>query len=85
LKGSKPSFKELLDKGEIIEVTSIGAVCGLDEYEYCVRVKCSHWDEEKNCCGRFIWISVVYKGKYYTLMMLRDKAKDNLRLARYLK
>jgi len=37
---SKLSSKELLGKGEVVEVTSIGTVCGLDEYEYCVREKC---------------------------------------------
>lgn len=78
------SFDGLLEKGTIVEVTSIGAICGLDENEYCIRTKCDYWDKEKSQCKRFIWVSVMHNGKYHTLIMPRDKAKDNEKLARYL-
>jgi len=81
----KPSFKELLDKGEVVEVTSIGTICGLKEHEYCVRDKCQYWDKEKRDCTRFVWVSVMYEGRYHTLIMRRDKAKENVKIARFLK
>ena len=46
----KPSFKELLDRGEIVAVTSVGTICGLDKYEYCIRDGCEYWDKEKHQC-----------------------------------
>jgi len=79
-----PSFKELLNKGDVVEVTSIGTICGLDEYEYCVRNKCQYWDNERRLCNRFVWISVLYEGKYHTLIMTREKAKENVKIARIL-
>jgi len=81
---STPSFKELLNKGDVVEVTSIGTICGLDEYEYCVRNKCQYWDNERRLCNRFVWISVLYEGKYHTLIMTREKAKENVKIARIL-
>jgi len=82
---SIPSFKELLNKGDVVEVTSIGTICGLDEYEYCVRDKCQYWDNERRLCNRFVWISVMYEGKYYTLIMTKEKAKENVKIAKFLK
>jgi len=82
---SKPSLRELLEKGDVIEVTSVGTVCGLDEHEYCVRSKCQYWDEEGRKCARFVWVSVMYEGRYHTLIMLRDKAKENVKIAKFLK
>jgi len=82
---SKPTFKELIEKGEIVEVTSVGTICGLDEYEYCVREKCQYWNKEDRKCVRFIWISVSYEGRYHTLIMQREKAEENPKIARYLK
>jgi len=82
---SKPSFKDLLEKGEVIEATSIGTICGLDEYEYCVRDKCQYWNKEDRRCTRFVWVSVMYEERYHTLIMLRDKAKENVKIARFLK
>jgi hypothetical protein len=82
---SKPTFSELLEKGEVIEVTSIGTICGSDEYEYCVRDRCQHWDKEERKCNRFVWVSVFYDEKYHTLIMQREKAKENVKIARYLR
>jgi len=82
---SKPSFKELLDRGEIVEATSVGTICGLDRYEYCVRDKCQYWDKENRSCLRFVWVSVMYEGKYHVLIMLKDKAKENVKIVRFLK
>jgi len=82
---SKPSFKELLERGDIVEVTSIGTICGLDAYEYCVHDRCQYWDNEKRECKRFVWASVMYEGKYHTLIMSRDKAKENVKIAKFLK
>jgi len=83
--GSKPTFEELLEKGEIVEVTSLGTICGLDEYEYCVRDKCDKWDEEKQQCTLFVWVSVMYNDKYHTLIMRREEAKKNSRIAKFLR
>jgi len=82
---SKPSFKELLAKGDVIEVTSVGTVCGLDEYEYCIREKCQYWNNEKNECKRFVWVSIIDEGLYHTIIMLREKAKENAKIAKFLK
>jgi len=82
---SKPSFKDLLEKGEVVEVTSVGTICGLDKYEYCVRERCEHWDKEKRQCILFVWISIMYEGKYHMLIMRREKAKENMKIARFLK
>ncbi|HIE18137.1 TPA: hypothetical protein EYP75_00270 [Candidatus Bathyarchaeota archaeon] len=82
---SKPSFKELMEKGDIVEVTSVGTICGLDEYEYCAYGRCQYWDEKKRQCKRFVWASVMYEEKYYTLVMSREKAKENVKIARFLK
>ena len=82
---SIPSSKELLEKGEVVEVTSVGTICGLEEHEYCVRDKCEYWDGERNQCTLFVWISIMYEGKYHTLIMRREKAEENMKLARFLK
>jgi len=82
---SRPSFKELIEKGDIVEVTSVGTICGLDEHEYCVYSRCEHWDKEKRRCKQFVWVSVMYEGKYRTLIMSREKAKENPKIARFLK
>jgi len=82
---SKLSSKELLGKGEVVEVTSIGTVCGLDEYEYCVREKCQYWDKENRRCTRFVWVSVMYEGRYHVLIMLKDKAKEKTKIAKFLR
>mgnify|MGYP000194440377 FL=1 len=85
MSSSKPSFKELLEKGEVVEVTSIGTICGLEKYEYCIREKCEYWGKEKRQCTLFVWISIMYEGKYHTLIMRREKAKENMKIARFLK
>jgi len=82
---SKPTLKELIEKGEIVEVTSLGTICGLDKYEYCVRDRCDKWDKDKRQCTLFVWVSVMYNGKYHTLIMRREKAKENSKIARFLK
>ena len=82
---SRPSFDELLKKGDVVEVTSIGTICGLDKYEYCVRDKCQYWDKEGRKCNRFVWVSIMHEGKYHTLIMPRDRAKENVKIAKYLK
>ena len=82
---SKPTFEELLEKGEIVEVTSLGTICGLDEYEYCIRDKCDKWDKKKQQCTLFVWVSVMYNGKYHTLIMRREEAKKNSRIAKFLR
>jgi len=82
---SKPSFKELLEKGDVVEVTSIGMICGLDEHEYCVRDRCQYWSKEEKECTRFVWVSIMYEGKYHTVIMLKEKAKENVKIARFLK
>ncbi len=82
---SRPSFDELLKKGDVVEVTSIGTICGLDKYEYCVRDKCQYWDKEDRKCNRFVWVSIMHEGKYHTLIMPRDRAKENVKIAKYLK
>ena len=85
MSSSKLSADELLAKGEVIEVTSVGTICGLDEYEYCIRDRCQYWDKENRRCNRFVWVSVMYEGKYHTLIMRKETAKENEKIARYLK
>lgn len=82
---SKSSLAELLEKGNVVEVTSVGTVCGLDGYEYCVYDKCKYWDNDKKQCERFVWVSIMYEEKYHAVVMLREKAKENIKLARFLK
>jgi hypothetical protein len=84
-RSSKPSLKELLEKGNVVEVTSLGTICGLDEYEYCVQDKCRYWDDEKKECKLFIWASIMYEGKYHTVLMTKEKARNNVKLARFQK
>ena len=85
MSSSKLSADELLAKGEVVEVTSVGTICGLDEYEYCIRDRCQYWDKENRRCNRFVWVSVMYEGKYHTLIMRKETAKENEKIARYLK
>jgi len=81
----KLSADELLKKGDIIEVTSVGMICGLDEHEYCIRDRCEYWDKENRRCNRFVWVSVMFEGIYHTLIMRRETAKEDEKISRYLK
>ena len=80
-----PSFRELLDQGRVLEVTHVGTICGLKESEYCTRGRCQYWDQENNRCERFVWASVEFEGRYHTIILPIDKAREEEKIARLMR
>lgn len=82
---SNPSFKELLEKGRVVEVTHVGSICGLEEFEYCTRDRCRYWNKEGYCCERFVWVSILFDGKYLTAILPVSKAKEQEKIAKFIR
>ena len=80
-----PSFRELLDEGRVLEVTQIGTICCLKGSEYCTRDRCQYWDKENNRCERFVWASVEFQGRYHTIILPTDKARQEEKIARFMR
>ena len=82
---SNPSLKELLQKGRVVEVTRVGAMCSLEEFENCARERCQYWDKENHRCERFVWVSIFLEGRYHTAVLPISKAKEEEKIAKFIR
>jgi hypothetical protein len=82
---SNPSFKELLQRGRVVEVTRVGAMCGLEEFEYCARERCQFWDKENYRCEQFVWVSIFFDGRYHTAIVPISKVKEEEKIAKFIR
>jgi len=78
-----PSFRELLERGRVVEVTRVGSMCSLEEFENCARERCGYWDKENHRCERFVWVSIFFEGRYHTAILPISKANEEEKIAEF--